>query len=152
MRHCAGRDSTVCLSIGRFWAAVGLPLVGGGLRTPIGTGGGVDEDLLTPVPSRLQSFGRTQRARRQQGSLYQSSIPHRRERREVCRGFRPSHLALGPQDLTGRRGLGIREDEEELLGHRGPLAFGAPSRFAPARSGLPSSCSGWLLGWLVEVP
>jgi hypothetical protein len=71
---------------------------------------------------------------------------------EVFIGFRPSHLELGPQDIKGRVGLVIIENEEELIGHCGQFAFGAPSRFAPSRSGLHSYLIQVLLGCLVDVP
>jgi hypothetical protein len=71
---------------------------------------------------------------------------------EVFVGFRPSHLELCPQHIKGWIGLVIREDDEELLCHRGQFAFGASSRFAPSRSGLHSSFIGLLLGGLVDVP
>ena len=71
---------------------------------------------------------------------------------EVFVGFRPDHLALCPQDIKGRRGLVILEDEQELLCHRRQLAFGAPSRFAPSRSRLHPCVIGFLPGCLVDVP
>jgi hypothetical protein len=67
-------------------------------------------------------------------------------------GFRPSHLALGPQDIQRRRGLVSRAAAQERRCHRGQLAFGAPARFAPARARLTSYIIGLLLGGLVDVP
>jgi len=70
---------------------------------------------------------------------------------EVFVGFRPYHVKLGPQDIKGRIGLIIIENEQELLGYRGQFAFGAPSRFPPARTGFDPSFIRFLLCALVEV-
>ena len=143
---------TVCLRLGRFFAAGGRTLFGVFLRTTIGTFGGVDEALSPPLQSRGQSFWGAHLTLRPQGALCPSIVQNRRERLEVCVGGRPSPLALCPQDITGRLGLGIREDAQELLGPRGEFACGAPSRFAPARARRHSFFIGWLLGGLGEVP
>jgi len=71
---------------------------------------------------------------------------------EVGLGLRPAPLARCPQARTGRLGLGRSEAAAALRGPRGPWACGAPSRVTPARAGLPSSCRGWRLGGLGEVP
>jgi hypothetical protein len=49
--------------------------------------------------------------------------------------FRSYHSARCPENSKGWGRLGIIEHAEELVGHRGQCAFGAPSRLTPARTG-----------------
>ena len=52
---------------------------------------------------------------------------------EVFIGLGPCHIELRPQHIEGGIGLVIIEDKQELLGHGGQFAFGAPARFSLAR-------------------
>src|SRR6267143_2877423 len=54
-------------------------------------------------------------------------------------------------NCKGRIGLVIIEHEQELVGHRWQFAFGAPSRFTPARAGFAPCFIRVLLCGLVEV-
>src|SRR4030095_8175443 len=55
-RNFSGRDMPGVLSRGRFVAAVVLTRFGVFLRTMLGTCGGVNEDVITPLHSSLPSF------------------------------------------------------------------------------------------------
>ena len=140
------------LSRCRLFAAGVLTLFGILGRTTLRPFGGVHEHVITPLQSRWPSGWGAQLTRRHQGSIHEGIVKKRGELRKGLVGFRPSHLARCPQDLKGRRGLGIREDAEELLCQRGPLAFGAASRFAPTRSRRNPCFRGCLLGCLGHVP
>jgi hypothetical protein len=104
-------------------------------RTMRGPFGGLHEEALPPWPSRLHLLRRRPLALRPQRARHQGIIKNRRELRQVVMGFRARHLQRRPEYSKGRIGLGVREDEQQVVGHGGQGAFATTAWFAPARSG-----------------
>src|SRR5712692_6877095 len=134
-----------------FFAAVVLALLGILGRTTLGTCGGVNDHVIHPLPSGVHLCWCAQRAIRHTFSMYQSSVKKRGALLEVCVGLRSYPRKRCPQSIKGRIGLVIRENAQERLYHRRPCAWGAPSRFTPARVACAPCCIRFLLGGLGEV-
>src|SRR5438093_12695593 len=111
----------------------------------IGSFGGVNEKAIHTVQSRFQILRGRQFSIWHKFEMSQGVVQNRRERMQVFIGFRARRPKLCPQNIKGRRGLIIIEEEQELVCYRREFAVGAPSSFAPASARLDPSYIGLLL-------
>src|SRR5262244_1925694 len=70
---------------------------------------------------------------------------------QIFIGFRPHHIKLRAEDIEGRIGLVIIEDEQQFLRHRRQFAFATATRFPHACSGCEPFFVRFLLCCLIDV-
>ena len=92
-----GSAMTVCFSVCGFFPTVMFTLLGIICGTMLGPFGGINEEAIHTLPSRLQILRRRQLALRHQLEMHQGIIQHRRELMQVFMGFRARHLTLRPE-------------------------------------------------------
>src|SRR2546428_1033270 len=148
---CSGETSRYASASAVFFPPVMLalfPIIG---RTMRGTFGGINEEAIHPVQRRFPILRCRQLALGHQCKMHQGSVQHRRERMQVCIGFRARHLTLLPEHITGGIRLVRREDKRQFLCHRWQFPFGTTARLTSSRAGCDPVVIRLLPGCLVQV-